>query len=459
MSDLAKSPDLPDGAGNSESSRSPEVGEHPRNSGNPATPARTASERPVEASVPAVDPRLLVREAGFKGYWAEFGRKVRGGDLGSLPVLVGLVVIAIVFQLRNDNFLSAGSVANIAVYSSGLGIMAVGIVFVLLLGEIDLSVGSVAGVGAAVWAVLDVNRGWNEWLAIAAALLSGAALGALHGFFFARIGVPAFVVTLAGFLGWSGLQDWMMGGEGSINTPSGSVVEDLTNYFFEDKAAGYGLALVAVLAYAASLLVDGRRRRAAGLPARTDGEVVLRTAAVAVLCFAVAYVLNEPPGARGLPLALVLFLAVLVVADLVARRTSFGRRVFAVGGSPEAARRAGIDVARVRIAVFALSGTLGAFGGLFIASLSGGATKSVGGGNTLMLVIAAAVIGGTSLFGGRGKVWSALLGMIVIQSIQQGLNMIGMANAIQYMITGAVLLAAVVIDSVSRRTQKTAGRA
>ncbi|WNI33980.1 sugar ABC transporter permease [Streptomyces sp. ITFR-6] len=414
---------------------------------------------PAQATVPAVDPRLLIREEGFKGYWSEFTRKVRGGELGSLPVFVGLIVIAIVFQFQNSNFLSASSVANIAVYSSGLGIMAVGIVFVLLLGEIDLSVGSVAGVGAATWAVLNVNHGWPEWLGILTAVLAGTALGALHGFFFAKIGVPAFVVTLAGFLGWSGLQDWMMGGEGSINTPSGSVVEDLTNYFFEDKAVGYGLALVAVIAYAVSLLVDSKRRKAANLPARPVTEIVLRTAVVAVLCFVVAYVLNEPEGARGLPLALVLFLAVLVIADFVARRTTFGRQVFAVGGNAEAARRAGISVDRIRIIVFALSGTLGAFGGLFIASLSGGATKSVGGGNTLMLVIAAAVIGGTSLFGGRGKVWSALLGMVVIQSIQQGLNMIGMANAVQYMITGAVLLAAVVIDSVSRRTQKTAGRA
>ncbi|MET9918941.1 sugar ABC transporter permease [Streptomyces sp. NPDC006435] len=438
MSDLAKTPET--------SAEAPRV----------STDKTTA---PSAAPVPAVDPRLLVREEGLKGYWSEFTRKVRGGELGSLPVLVGLIVIAIVFQLQNSNFLSASSVANIAVYSSGLGIMAVGIVFVLLLGEIDLSVGSVAGVGAAVWAVLNVNHGWNDWLAVLVAVLSGTALGALHGFFFAKIGVPAFVVTLAGFLGWSGLQEWMMGGEGSINTPSGSIVENLTNYFFEDKAAGYGLALVAVLAYAASLLVDGRRRRSAGLPARPTSEIALRTGIVAILCFAVAYVLNEPSGARGLPLALVLFLAVLVVADFVARRTAFGRQVFAVGGNPEAARRAGISVDRIRITVFALSGMLGAFGGLFIASLSGGATKSVGGGNTLMLVIAAAVIGGTSLFGGRGKVWSALLGMIVIQSIQQGLNMIGMANAIQYMITGAVLLAAVVIDSVSRRTQKTAGRA
>ncbi|MFJ3531040.1 MULTISPECIES: sugar ABC transporter permease [unclassified Streptomyces] len=441
MSDLAKTPGPSD-----------EKTEKTEKAGQTATV-------PAQATVPAVDPRLLIREEGFKGYWSEFTRKVRGGELGSLPVFVGLIVIAIVFQLQNSNFLSASSVANIAVYSSGLGIMAVGIVFVLLLGEIDLSVGSVAGVGAATWAVLNVNHGWPEWLAILTAVLAGTALGALHGFFFAKIGVPAFVVTLAGFLGWSGLQDWMMGGEGSINTPSGSVVEDLTNYFFEDKGVGYGLALVAVIAYAASLLVDSKRRKAANLPARPVTEIVLRTAVVAVLCFVVAYVLNEPAGARGLPLALVLFLAVLVIADFVARRTTFGRQVFAVGGNAEAARRAGISVDRIRIIVFALSGTLGAFGGLFIASLSGGATKSVGGGNTLMLVIAAAVIGGTSLFGGRGKVWSALLGMVVIQSIQQGLNMIGMANAVQYMITGAVLLAAVVIDSVSRRTQKTAGRA
>ncbi|MET9435479.1 sugar ABC transporter permease [Streptomyces sp. NPDC006551] len=409
--------------------------------------------------MPAVDPRLLVREEGIKGYWTEFSRKIRGGELGSLPVVLGLIVIAIVFQVQNGNFLSASSVANIAVYSSGLGIMAVGIVFVLILGEIDLSMGSVAGVGAAVWAVLNVTNGVNDLLSVVLAVASGLLIGLLHGFFFAKIGVPAFVVTLAGFLGWSGLQIWLMGKEGSINAPSGSIVENLTAYYFEDKAAAYGLALVAVLAYAGSLLLDAKRRKAAALPSRPVSEIVLRTTVVAILCFVVAYVLNEPQGARGLPLALVLFVAVLVIADFVARRTLFGRKVFAVGGNAEAARRAGINVDRIRIVVFGVSGMLAAFGGLFVASLSGGATKSLGSGNTLMLVIAAAVIGGTSLFGGRGKVWSALLGMIVIQSIQQGLNMIGMANEIQYMITGAVLLAAVVIDSVSRRTQKTAGRA
>nr|WP_246235474.1 sugar ABC transporter permease [Streptomyces boluensis] len=401
----------------------------------------------------------MVRQEGLKGYWTEFKRKIRGGELGSLPVIVGLIIIAVVFQAQNDKFLSASSLTNIAVFTSGLGIMAVGIVFVLLLGEIDLSVGSVAGMGAAVWAVLNVSNGWGDWTSVLVAILCGLVIGALHGFFFAKIGVPAFVVTLAGFLGWSGLQIWLMGNEGSINAPTGGVVENLTGYFFEDKAAAYGLAVVAILAYAGSLLLDTKRRKAAALPARPLSEILLRTGVVAVLVLAAAYVLNELEGSRGLPLALVLFLAVLVIADFVARRTTFGRQVFAVGGNAEAARRAGISVDRIRITVFAISGMLAAFGGLFIASLSGGATKNLGSGNTLMLVIAAAVIGGTSLFGGRGKVWSALLGMLVLQSIQQGLNLLGMASEIQFMITGAVLLAAVVIDSVSRRTQKTAGRA
>ncbi|EPH39761.1 putative Xylose transport system permease protein XylH [Streptomyces aurantiacus JA 4570] len=438
MSDLAKTPDT----------------HEPQ-----AATGGTVDAEPSATPAAAVDPRLLVREQGFAGYWTEFVRKVRGGELGSLPVVVGLIVIALVFQLQNDKFLSASSLANIAVFTSGVGIMSVGIVFVLLLGEIDLSVGSVAGTGAAIWAVLSVTHGWGDWLSVFVAIASGLVIGALHGFFFAKIGVPAFVVTLAGFLGWSGLQIWLMGKEGSINTPTGSVVEDLTTHFFADKAAAYGLALVAVLAYAGAQLLDARRRKGAGLPSRPLSEVLLRTGVLAVLAFVVAYFLNEPEGARGLPLALVLFLAVLVVADFVARRTTFGRQVFAVGGNAEAARRAGINVDRIRITVFAISGMLAAFGGLFIASLSGGATKSLGSGNTLMIVIAAAVIGGTSLFGGRGKIWSAMLGMLVIQSIQQGLNLQGMPSEIQYMITGAVLLAAVVIDSVSRRTQKSAGRA
>ncbi|MCT2590837.1 sugar ABC transporter permease [Streptomyces sp. N2-109] len=406
----------------------------------------------------AIDPRLLVREQGFKGYLTDFQRRIRGGELGSLPVIVGLIIIAIVFQSQNDSFLSASSLSNISVYTAGLGIMAIGVVFVLLLGEIDLSIGSVAGVGAAMWAVLSVTHGLNDWLAVLLAVALGGGIGLLHGFFFAKVGVPAFVVTLAGFLGWSGLQIWLMGDEGSINTPAGSIVQDLTGYYFADKAAAYALAAVAVLGYFASLMMDSRRRRAAELPFRPMSEILLRTGVLTVIAFVIAYELNEPKGARGLPLALVIFLAILVFTDFVSRRTLYGRQIFAVGGNAEAARRAGINVEKIRITVFGIAGMLAVVGGLFIASQSGGANKSLGADNTLMNVIAAAVIGGTSLFGGRGKIWSALLGALVIMSIQQGLDLMGMASEIQFMITGAVLLAAVVIDSVSRRTQKTAGR-
>ncbi|MGW7354302.1 sugar ABC transporter permease [Streptomyces sp. NPDC054784] len=431
----------------------------------PETPAADVNEDvsgdvKVAAVSPtgAVDPRLLVREQGFKGYANDFVRRVRGGELGSLPVIVGLIIIAVVFQSLNDSFLSASSLSNIGVYTAGLGIMAVGVTFVLLLGEIDLSIGSVAGVGAALWAVLSVTHEMNDWLSVVIAIAVGGLIGLVHGVFFAKVGVPAFVVTLAGFLGWSGLQIWLMGDEGTINTPTGSIVEDLSGYYFADKAAAYAVATVAVLAYLGSLLLDAKRRRAAALPHRPTSEIALRTGVIAVISFAVAYVLNEPAGARGLPLALVIFLVIVVLADFVARRTTYGRQIFAVGGNAEAARRAGINVDKIRITVFGIAGTLAAVGGLFIASQSGGASKSLGAGNMLMNVIAAAVIGGTSLFGGRGNIWSALLGALVIISIQQGLNLQGMESEVQFMITGAVLLAAVVIDSVSRRTQKTAGR-
>ncbi len=407
------------------------------------------------APTPAVDPRLLVRERGFAGYLAEFQRKVRSGDLGSLPVVLGLVLIAAIFQGLTGKFLTAGNLSNITLYIAGPGLISVGIVFVLLLGEIDLSLGSVAGVSAAISAVLSIQHGVNEYLAIVIAIVCALAIGALHGFFFAKIGVPAFVVTLAGLLGWSGLQGYVMGNTGTLNNIPAGVVAKLDNYFFDSVAAAYGLAAISVAGYLVAALLGAKSRREAGLPARPVGEIVLRAVLLAVLAFGAAYTLNQD---RGLPLALVVFLGVVVVTDFVLRRTSYGRKVFAVGGGVEAARRAGINVAWVRISVFMISAGLAAVGGLFIASQAGFADKQLGSGNVLMNSIAAAVIGGTSLFGGRGKTWSALLGMLVIQSIVTGLDLQGISQSIQYMITGAVLLGAVVLDSVSRRTQKSSGR-
>jgi D-xylose transport system permease protein len=409
----------------------------------------------VAVPVGAVDPRLLVRERGLAGYGEEFRRKIRGGELGAVPVVFGLIVIAAVFESLTGKFLTPGNLSNITVYIAGPGLMAVGIVLVLLLGEIDLSVGSMAGLGAALWAVLSVSNGVHDLLAIVLAIAAGAVVGTIHGFFFAKVGVPAFVVTLAGFLGWSGLQIWVMGDEGTINIPRGSLVRDFNNFYFSDVAAAYGLAAVLTIGYAAALYRGEKRRERAKLPGRSVTEMLLRTGLVAAAAFTVAHTLNQH---RGLPLALVIFLAVLLLMDFVVRRTRYGRQILAVGGNAEAARRAGIDVVRVRLTVFTIASALAAFGGLFWAAQAGGAAKSLGSGNLLMNVIAAAVIGGTSLFGGRGWVWSALLGTLVIQSITTGLNLLSMASEIQYMITGAVLLIAVVVDSVSRRTQRTAGR-
>ncbi|GAB7105090.1 sugar ABC transporter permease [Streptomyces phaeofaciens] len=417
------------------------------------------ADDPTAAPVTVVDPRLLVREEGFKGYVTEFKRKVKGGELGSLPVFVGLIVIWTIFQLQNDRFLSADNLSNISYYMSATGMLAIGLVFVLLLGEIDLSVGSVSGLSSTLFAVFAVNNGMDPWLSLVLAVLTGIAIGAMQGWFFARIGVPAFVVTLAGFLGWNGLMLWLLGDSGTINIPSESGPIHLLGQgsFFMDQAiiGAYLLAGLGVVLTLIGNFGEQRRRRAAGVPFRPTSEILLRVGALAVASFVAAAVLNN---ASGVSNALVIFLAALVIVDFVLRRTTYGRKVFAVGGGIEAARRAGINVPMIRITVFAISGGFAAVGGMFFAGQTASATLSAGGGNTLMLAIAAAVIGGTSLFGGRGTVWSALLGMLVIQSIQTGLDLLNMNTSIQYMITGGVLLGAVVIDSVSRKSQKAAGR-
>ncbi|MGX1674503.1 sugar ABC transporter permease [Streptomyces sp. NPDC055400] len=408
-----------------------------------------------DASV-AIDPRLLVREQGFAGYISEFKRKMRAGDLGATPVVIGLIVICAIFQSLNSAFLGAENLNNIFVAMVATGMMSVGIIFVLLLGEIDLSVGSVSGVSAAITAVMSVTHGVNEWVAVLAALAAGAVIGALHGFFFARIGAPAFAVTLAGLLFWNGFMLQILGSNGTINIDGDGVVGKLTTYYFSDVAAAYGLAIVAVAAYFLTAFLGNRRREAAGIPSRPMSELVLRTALLAIAAFGVAIMFNQY---KGLPLAVLLFAIVLVGSDFVLRRTSYGRKIFALGGSVEASRRAGINVTAVRVSVFAVAGLFAAVGGLFWASKIAAANQSAGSGDLLMNVIAAAVIGGTSLFGGRGRTWNALLGVLVITSIQYGLALQGIATPIQYMITGGVLLATVVIDSVTRKTQKSAGRA
>ncbi|SEB72270.1 sugar ABC transporter permease [Streptomyces sp. TLI_105] len=419
-------------------------------------PGDAAAQEPASESMPAVDTRLLVREEGLKGYLGEFRRKLRSGELGSLPVVIAVIIIWTVFGSLDSTFLSAQNLSDLSQQIVGTGMIAVGIVFVLLLGEIDLSVGSVSGLCAAIFAVLNVLNGMNQWLALLVAIAGGAAVGLIHGFFFAKVGVPAFVVTLAGNLAWNGLMLQILGSSGTVNIPSESIVSKLYSTIFHSPATAYVTAAVGVGLFLAASLLDARRRRAARVPFRPVAEIVLRTAVIAAIAFVAAYILNQY---QGLPLALLIFLILLVVLDFVLRRTTYGRRIFAVGGNIEGARRAGISVPFVRMTVFSISGTMAAVGGIFLAGQIQSASQTSGGGNLLMNVIAAAVIGGTSLFGGRGSVWSALLGALVIGSIQSGMNIMGVSNAVQFMITGSVLLAAVVVDSLSRRSQKAAGRA
>ncbi|MGW8352308.1 sugar ABC transporter permease [Streptomyces wedmorensis] len=415
-----------------------------------------ATQEPAPGAMPAVDSRLLVREEGFKGYIGEFRRKVRSGELGSLPVVLAVIIIWTVFGSLDSTFLSAQNLSDLSQQIVGTGMIAVGIVFVLLLGEIDLSVGSVSGLCAAIFAVLNVLNGMNEWLALLIALVGGAVVGLVQGFFFAKVGVPAFVVTLAGNLAWNGLMLQVLGSSGTVNIPAESIVAKLYSTIYHSPAAAYVAAAVGVGLFLAASLLDARRRRTARVPSRPVVEIALRTAVLAAIAFVAAYILNQY---QGLPLALLIFLILLVLLDFVLRRTTYGRRIFAVGGNIEGARRAGISVPFVRMSVFSISGTMAAVGGIFLAGQIQSASQTSGGGNLLMNVIAAAVIGGTSLFGGRGSVWSALLGALVIGSIQSGMNIMGVSNAVQFMITGSVLLAAVVVDSLSRRSQKAAGRA
>jgi D-xylose transport system permease protein len=407
-----------------------------------------------ELAIP-LDPRLMLREQGVRGYWDVFLRRMRSGELGSIPVAVGLVVIWIVFQLLDSRFLSAANLSNLVQQMSAVGIISIGIVLVLLLGEIDLSVGSVSGLTSAILAVLNVSHGWATVPAIVAALGAGAVIGLLHGLFFAKVGVPAFVVTLAGLIGWQGLQLTVLGDQGTINFDFNGGIAKLANTYYTAEV-GYGIVAIVIIVYVLAMLAGTRRRASANLPARPLSETVLRAVLLTVALIVVVAVMNN---ARGLPLALVIFGGLVVIFDLILRRTLYGRYVFAVGGNPEAARRAGINVDMIRISVFVLASTMAAAGGIMAASRLYAVNQSSGGSDILLNAIAAAVIGGTSLFGGRGSTYSALLGILVIQSITNGMLLLNLGTDVRFMITGAVLLAAVTVDAVARRGREASGRA
>ena len=383
------------------------------------------------------------------------GLRVRpdSSELGILPIVLGLAIIWTYFQLQDAHFLTPRNLSNLVLQISVSGTIAIGIVLVLLLGEIDLSVGSVAGATAAVLGVLIVDIGWPWWAAIAAMLAVGTLIGALQGVWIAILRVPSFVVTLAGLLVWLGVQLHVLGDAGTLNVFEPHITAIASTFL--PHAWGWTLAIIAVIGYAGTHLVDDVARRRAGMAAQPMPLLLLQTMAIAVLLLGAVAVLNR---ANGVPTAGVLLFALVAFFDWLTRRTTFGRHVYAVGGHAEAARRAGINVARIRICVFALAGTLTAVGGLILTSRLQAASTQSGGGTLLLEVIAAAVIGGTSLFGGRGNVWGALLGALVIGSVSNGLDRVGQPADVKYMVEGAILLLAVTADAFSRRRLAAAGR-
>ncbi|MDE3723850.1 sugar ABC transporter permease [Nocardiopsis sp. N85] len=419
------------------------------------TPVSKASgEGGAAPAEPMRDPRLLTTVASPKGWLDALRRRLRGGELGPIPVIVGLLLIAVVFQSMNDRFLSPQNLSNLTVQIAAIGLMTTGVIMVLLLGEIDLSIGSVAGLSAAVLAVLAVKQGFPEWGAIAAAIGVGLLIGLVHGTVFAKLGVPAFVVTLAGLLGWQGVHLYLMGSDGTINTSPNGAIAMLTQTYFV-PFMGWAIAAITVILYTISVFVVERSRRRARLPYKPPSEIVFRAALLSLPILGGVWVLNQY---KGVPLAFLIFVGFVVVLDLVLRKTRYGRMVYAVGGNAEAARRAGINVDLIRISVFGIASTLAALGGIMLVSRNFAASVSTGGGAELMMAIAAAVIGGTSLFGGRGNAYSALLGGLVLGAITSGLLLLQMDTSVRFMITAAVLLIAVIIDAISRRGRKSHAR-
>jgi len=384
--------------------------------------------------------------------WAAF----KAGDVGTLPIILGLIGIAIFFYSKNENFLTAGNFTNLMTQMAGVTTIAIGVVFVLLLGEIDLSIGYVSGVAGIVVAQLQIpDASWEVKgvLAIAIAVTVTALIGAVQGSFVALIGIPSFVVTLAGLLFWQGVILYVIGDAGVILIED-RTINDVANYFFTDRA-GLAIAAGATALIAATTLAGVISRRRHGI--RSD-NLILVTAKIAfwgALIFGAVIWANRE---RGFPLAFLLVIVFLVFWTWVAERTTFGRHVYAVGGNAEAARRAGINVARIRIMVFMISGLMAGMGGVIFAARLNSVDLNAGGGTLLLDAISAAVIGGTSLFGGHGRVISALMGALVIATVGNGIDLLGYSSSIKYMVTGAILLAAVTLDTVSRRRLARSGR-
>ncbi len=390
-------------------------------------------------------------------------RRVRGGDMGSLPAILGLVVLFIVFGVANERFTSALNLANLVTQAGSICVLAMGLVFVLLIGDIDLSAGVAGGVSACAMGLTIVNHGWPWWAAILAGIASGALIGLAIGVLCAKLGIPSFVVTLGFFLGLQGVTLKLIGEGGSVRVDNpvirGITIDNMS------VTAGWVCALLIVAGFAGLEAYRHRTKVRLGLVHAPFGVVIARIVGVAVVVLGVTYVLNINRSVnpnveiRGIPYVLPLVGVLLIALTLVLNRTSYGRHIYAVGGNAEAARRAGINVARIRMSVFVVCSSLAALSGIIAASYGGKVSASSGAGNVLLYAVGAAVIGGTSLFGGKGRAIDAVIGGVVVATIANGLGLLNQASYINFLVTGGVLLLAASVDAISRRRRSATGLA
>ncbi len=396
--------------------------------------------------------KLNTNSSGISAAFAGFKARIISGDLGLIPVIIALFVIWIVFQTINGNFLSGRNLSNLVLQIAEIGMLGIGETLILLLGEIDLAIAAVSGVAAGVLVTLS-TMGVSAPLAILISVLAGAAIGFFQGFWVTVVGVPSFIVTLAGSLGYQGILLGMLGQEGTVPIMDPALLKIASSYV--PNAGGWILAVITSILYSVQAYRTQADRSRRQLPFTSRSITTLKSILVLVLSFGIIGVLNAY---KGLPVSgLILILFVFLFA-FITQSTVFGRHIFALGGNAEATRRAGINVKSIRITVFTLASLLAAIGGILGASRLGSASPASGGGNLLMDSIAAAVIGGTSLFGGRGSVYNALAGALIIGSVENGMDLLSAPSSTKFMIEGAILLIAVTVDTMSRKRRTKKGK-
>ncbi|WP_433240624.1 sugar ABC transporter permease [Streptosporangium sp. CA-135522] len=396
--------------------------------------------------------------ANVRGY----AERVRGGDMGALPAVFGLVVLCTVFAVLRPSFLTAGNFANLLTQGAAVTVIAMGLVFVLLLGEIDLSAGFASGVCASILAIMLTSQGLPWYVAVGAAILVGVVIGATLGSIVTKLGIPSFVVTLAAFLAFQGLVLLLIKG-GTIIAIRDETILAIANKNLP-PALGWGLLAAGVIAYAALQLLRARKRAARDLVADPISLIALRVVALALLGGVAVYFLNVERSRNaavvslaGVPIVVPVIVVLLLIWTFVLRRTAFGRHLYAVGGNAEAARRAGINVDRMKISAFVICSAMAAVGGIIAASRASSVDPNTGGSNVLLYAVGAAVIGGTSLFGGKGRVLDAILGGTVVAVIENGMGLMGYSSGVKFMVTGSVLLLAAGVDALSRKRAAATG--